>query len=37
MGEPGEVLAGLDDEQQVVATSVHGPVVVLAGHLSGRR
>ena len=36
MGEPGEVLAGLDDEQQVVATSVHGPVVVLAGAGTGK-
>ncbi|MSW11792.1 MAG: AAA family ATPase [Actinobacteria bacterium] len=36
MGEPGQVLAGLDDEQQVVATSVHGPVVVLAGAGTGK-
>ena len=34
--EPGQVLAGLDDEQQVVATSVHGPVVVLAGAGTGK-
>ena len=36
IGEPGQVLAGLDDEQQVVATSVHGPVVVLAGAGTGK-
>lgn len=36
IGEPSQVLAGLDDEQQVVATSVHGPVVVLAGAGTGK-
>lgn len=36
IGEPSHVLAGLDDEQQVVATSVHGPVVVLAGAGTGK-
>lgn len=36
IGEPSQVLAGLDDEQQVVATSVYGPVVVLAGAGTGK-
>ena len=36
IGEPSQVLAGLDDEQQVVATSVHGPVAVLAGAGTGK-
>ncbi|MCX6423776.1 MAG: UvrD-helicase domain-containing protein, partial [Actinobacteria bacterium] len=36
IGEPSQVLAGLDDEQQVVATSVHGPLVVLAGAGTGK-
>ncbi len=36
MTDPDELLAGLDPEQQAVATALHGPVCVLAGAGTGK-
>lgn len=36
MAEAEEILSGLDEQQRAVATSLHGPVVVLAGAGTGK-
>src|ERR1700722_1582747 len=36
MTNPEQLLAGLDPEQQAVATALHGPVCVLAGAGTGK-